>query len=112
MTKNYKDMTQEELRDLLAEKNGELFEVVFEVVNEINKETEFAVLLFSTVGVSNGDTTSSSHCALGDIVGLANLLNNENDYHDIANVIEMYKLKKLLGLADNKEDENDVLQNG
>lgn len=46
MTKNYKDMTQEELRDLLAEKNGELFEVV----NEINKETEFAVLLFSTVG--------------------------------------------------------------
>ncbi|EUD26561.1 TPA: DUF2482 family protein, partial [Staphylococcus aureus] len=38
MTKNYKDMTQEELRDLLAEKNGELFEVV----NEINKETEFA----------------------------------------------------------------------
>lgn len=53
MTKNYKDMTQEELRDLLAEKNGELFEVV----NEINKETEFAVLLFSTVGVSNGDTT-------------------------------------------------------
>lgn len=42
MTKNYKDMTQEELRDLLAEKNGELFEVV----NEINKETEFAVLLF------------------------------------------------------------------
>ncbi|HDC5169872.1 TPA: DUF1108 family protein [Staphylococcus aureus] len=24
----------------------------------------------------------------------------------------MYKLKKLLGLADNKEDENDVLQNG
>ncbi len=108
MTKNYKDMTQEELRDLLAEKNGELFEVV----NEINKETEFAVLLFSTVGVSNGDTTSSSHCALGDIVGLANLLNNENNYHDIANVIEMYKLKKLLGLADNKEDENDVLQNG
>lgn len=108
MTKNYKDMTQEELRDLLAEKNGELFEVV----NEINKETEFAVLLFSTVGVSNGDTTSSSHCALGDIVGLANLLNNENDYHDIANVIEMYELKKLLGLADNKEDENDVLQNG
>ncbi|HCU8274818.1 TPA: DUF2482 family protein [Staphylococcus aureus] len=107
MTKNYKDMTQEELRDLLSEKNEELFELV----NEINNETEFAVLLFSTVGVSNGDSTSSSHCALGDIVGLANLLNNENDYHDIANVIEMYKLQKLLGI-DDKEDENDVLQNG
>ncbi|CDR65802.1 DUF2482 family protein [Staphylococcus schweitzeri] len=107
MTKNYKDMTQEELRDLLSEKNEELFELV----NEINNETEFAVLLFSTVGVSNGDSTSSSHCALGDIVGLANLLNNENDYHDIANVIEMYKLQKLLGI-DEKEGENDVLQNG
>ncbi|WP_410540698.1 DUF2482 family protein [Staphylococcus aureus] len=107
MTKNYKDMTQEELRDLLSEKNEELFELV----NEINNETEFDILLFSTVGVSNGDSTSSSHCALGDIVGLANLLNNENDYHDIANVIEMYKLQKLLGI-DDKEDENDVLQNG
>lgn len=108
MTKKYKNMTQEELRDLLSEKNEELFELV----NEINNETEFAVLLFSTVGVSNGDTTSSSHCALGEIVGLANLLNNENDYHDIANVIEMYKLKKFLGIDDNKEDENNVLQNG
>ncbi len=76
------------------------------------KKLNLPFYFFSTVGVSNGDTTSSSHCALGDIVGLANLLNNENDYHDIANVIEMYKLKKLLGLADNKEDENDVLQNG
>lgn len=100
MTKNYKDMTQEELRDLLSEKNEELFELV----NEINNETEFAGLLFSTVGVSNGDSTSSSHCALGDIVGLANLLNNENDYHDIANVIQMYKLQKFLGIDDNKED--------
>lgn len=108
MTKNYKDMTQDEIKDLLSEKNGELYELV----NEINKETEFAVLLFSTVGVSNGGTTSSSHCALGDIVGLANLLNNENDYHDISNVIEMYKLQKLLGLDDDKEDENNVLQNG
>lgn len=102
MKNEFKNMSRQELRDLLAEKNGELFELV----NEINKETEFAVLLFSTVGVSNGDTTSSSHCALGDIVGLANLLNNENDYHDIANVIEMYKLKKFLGIDDDKDDDN------
>ncbi|CAA3837851.1 phage protein [Staphylococcus aureus] len=91
MTKNYKDMTQDEIRGLLSEKTSELYDLA----KEIKRETEFAVLLFSTVGVSNGDTTSSSHCALGDIVGLANLLNNENDYHDIANVIEMYKLKKF-----------------
>lgn len=102
MKNEFKNMSRQELRDLLAEKNGELFELV----NEINKETEFAVLLFSTVGVSNGDTTSSSHCALGDIAGLANLLNNENDYHDIANVIEMYKLKKFLGIDDDKDDDN------
>ncbi|CXK28567.1 phage protein [Staphylococcus aureus] len=102
MKNEFKNMSRQELRDLLAKKNGELFELV----NEINKETEFAVLLFSTVGVSNGDTTSSSHCALGDIVGLANLLNNENDYHDIANVIEMYKLKKFLGIDDDKDDDN------
>ncbi|SGT82627.1 DUF2482 family protein [Staphylococcus aureus] len=100
MTKNYKDMTQDEIRGLLSEKNSELYDLA----KEIKRETEFAVLLFSTVGVSNGDTTSSSHCALGDIVGLANLLNNENDYHDIANVIEMYKLKKILGIDDDKED--------
>ncbi|HHW5045177.1 TPA: DUF2482 family protein [Staphylococcus aureus] len=100
MTKNYKDMTQEELRDLLAEKTSELYDLA----EEIKRETEFDILLFSSVGVSNGGTTSSSHCALGDIVGLANLLNNENDYHDIANVIEMHKLKKILGLDDNKED--------
>lgn len=93
MKNEFKNMSRQELRDLLAKKNGELFELV----NEINKETEFDVLLFSTVGVSNGHTTSSS---------LANLLNNENDYHDIANVIEMYKLKKFLGIDDDKDDDN------
>ncbi|HFH2457017.1 TPA: DUF2482 family protein [Staphylococcus aureus] len=102
MKNEFKNMSRQELRDLLAEKNGELFELV----NEINKETEFDALLFSTVGVSNGHTTSSSHCVLGDIAGLANLLNNENDYHDIANVIEMYKLKKFLGIDDDKDDDN------
>ncbi|MFL4615469.1 DUF2482 family protein [Staphylococcus aureus] len=102
MKNEFKNMSRQELRDLLAEKNGELFELV----NEINKETEFDALLFSTVGVSNGHTTSSSHCAPGDIAGLANLLNNENDYHDIANVIEMYKLKKFLGIDDDKDDDN------
>ncbi|MDN8974768.1 DUF2482 family protein, partial [Staphylococcus aureus] len=59
MKNEFKNMSRQELRDLLAEKNGELFELV----NEINKETEFDALLFSTVGVSNGHTTSSSHCA-------------------------------------------------
>lgn len=42
MTKNYKDMTQDELRGLLAEKNAELFDLA----SEIDEETEFDVLLF------------------------------------------------------------------
>ncbi len=47
MKNEFKNMSRQELRDLLAKKNGELFELV----NEINKETEFDVLLFSTVGL-------------------------------------------------------------
>ncbi|MFW5424391.1 DUF2482 family protein [Staphylococcus aureus] len=108
MAKNYKDMTQEELRDLLAEKNGELYELA----NEIDEETEFDVLLFSTVGVNNGDCISSSHCALGNVVGLANLLKNRDGFQDVTNVIKMHELQKILGNDDDKEDENDVLQNG
>ncbi len=42
MKNEFKNMSRQELRDLLAKKNGELFELV----NEINKETEFDVLLF------------------------------------------------------------------
>lgn len=51
MAENYKDMTQEELRDLLAEKNGELFDLA----SEIDEETEFDILFFSAIGVSDGD---------------------------------------------------------
>ncbi|EUH20721.1 DUF2482 family protein [Staphylococcus aureus] len=100
MTKNYKDMMQEELRDLLAEKTAELFEVV----NEINKETEFAVLLFSTVGVSNGDYLAGSSSVIGHTFDLAYLLDSTKSYKDIVNVLQMYKLKKLFGIADDKED--------
>ncbi|WP_191960567.1 DUF2482 family protein, partial [Staphylococcus aureus] len=31
MTKNYKDMTQEEIRGLLSEKSGELYELAKEI---------------------------------------------------------------------------------
>ncbi|MGT2340946.1 DUF2482 family protein [Staphylococcus aureus] len=66
---------------------------LFEVVNENNKETEFAVLLFFNCKQWRYYIIITLH--FGDIVGLANLLNNENDYHDIANVIEMYDLKSV-----------------
>ncbi|HHS2979763.1 TPA: DUF2482 family protein [Staphylococcus argenteus] len=100
MTRNYKDMTQEELRDLLGEKTSELYELA----SEIDKETEFDILLFSSVGVSDRDCISSSSSALGTLVDLAELLNKTKNYHDIANVIQMHKLQKFLGIDDNKED--------
>ncbi|EWV58256.1 hypothetical protein V229_02792, partial [Staphylococcus aureus M28487] len=50
MTKNYKDMTQEEIRGLLSEKSGELYELA----KEIEGESKFDILLFSAIGVSNG----------------------------------------------------------
>lgn len=85
MTKNYKDMTQDELRGLLAEKNAELFDLA----SEIDEETEFDVLLFSNVAISNGDFTPSSHCVIGNVVDIANLLKRRAVYRDIADVIKM-----------------------
>lgn len=100
MTKNYKDMTQKELRDLLSEKNRELFELA----KKINEEVEFDVLLFSSVGVSNGDYTSIASTALGNVVGLANLLDGDEDYQDIANAISLFRLQEMLGIDDDEEE--------
>ncbi|HDB2191224.1 TPA: DUF2482 family protein, partial [Staphylococcus aureus] len=47
MTKKYKDMTQEEVKDLLSEKSGELYELA----KEIKGESKFDILLFSSIGV-------------------------------------------------------------
>ncbi|MGJ8900886.1 DUF2482 family protein [Staphylococcus aureus] len=100
MTKKYKDMTQDELRDLLGEKTSELYELA----EEIKRETEFDILLFLSVGVSDGVCISSSCSGLGTLVGLANLLNKTKNYHDITEVIQMHKSQKILGIDDNKED--------
>ncbi|WP_148237016.1 DUF2482 family protein, partial [Staphylococcus aureus] len=51
MTKKYKDMTQEEVKDLLSEKSGELYELA----KEIKGESKFDILLFSSIGVIDGD---------------------------------------------------------
>lgn len=36
MTKNYKDMTQEEIKDLLSEKTAELYELAKEIKEKVN----------------------------------------------------------------------------
>ncbi|EUF83207.1 DUF2482 family protein [Staphylococcus aureus] len=108
MTKNYKDMMQEELRDLLSEKTAELYELA----KEIKGESKFDILLFSSIGVIDGDYLAGSSSVIGHTFDLAYLLDSTKSYKDIVNVLQMCKSKKILGLADNKEDENDVLQNG
>ncbi|HDT6208291.1 TPA: DUF2482 family protein [Staphylococcus aureus] len=100
MTKNYKDMTQEELRGLLSEKTSELYDLA----KEINEESKFDILFFSAIGVSDGDFIKSSSSALGNAFNLAELLDNATDFNDVINVIQKRKLQKFLAIDDNKED--------
>lgn len=99
MAENYKDMTQEELRGLLAEKNGELFDLA----SEIDEETEFDILFFSAIGVSDGDFIKSSSSALGNAFNLAELLDNATNFDDVINAIQKRKLQKFLAIDNNKE---------
>ncbi|UXT86056.1 DUF2482 family protein [Staphylococcus aureus] len=100
MTKNYKDMTQDELRDLLGEKTSELYELA----EEIKRETEFDILFFSAIGVSDGDFIKSSSSALGNAFNLAELLDNATNFDDTINAIQKRKLQKFLAIDNNKED--------
>ncbi|GBX22624.1 TPA: DUF2482 family protein [Staphylococcus aureus] len=108
MTKKYKDMTQKEIRGLLSEKSGELYELA----KEIEGESKFGILFFSAIGVSDGDFIKSSSSALGNAFNLAELLDNATNFDDVINAIQKRKLQKFLAIDNNKEDENDVLQNG
>ncbi|EUV16636.1 hypothetical protein O365_02656 [Staphylococcus aureus M0199] len=100
MTKNYKDMTQEEIRGLLSEKSGELYELA----KEIEGESKFDILLFSAIGVSNGDYLAGSSSVIGHTFDLAYLLDSTKSYKDIVNVLQMCKSQKILGIDDDKED--------
>lgn len=101
MTKEIKDMTQEELKKLFAEKNTELFQLA----KKIDEETDFDILVFSLIGVATEDDTSSSNAIYGSTIGLANLLNHEEDYHKIANIIHLHKLNNILSTNDEEEQE-------
>ncbi|HEA6427672.1 TPA: DUF2482 family protein [Staphylococcus aureus] len=99
MTKNYKDMTQDELRDLLGEKTSELYDLA----KEIKRESKFDILFFSAIGVSDGDFTKSSSSALGNAFNLAELLDNATNFDDVINAIQKRKLQKFLAIDNNKE---------
>ena len=70
MTKNYKDMTQEEIKDLLSEKTAELYELA----KEIKGESKFDILLFSSIGVIDGDYLAGSSSVIGHTFDHAYLL--------------------------------------
>ncbi|HEK5844562.1 TPA: DUF2482 family protein [Staphylococcus aureus] len=99
MTKNYKDMTQEEIKDLLSEKTAELYELA----KEIKGESKFDILLFSSIGVIDGDYLAGSSSVIGPF-DLAYLLDSTKSYKDIVNVLQMCKSQKILGIDDDKED--------
>ncbi|CAC5859144.1 TPA: DUF2482 family protein [Staphylococcus aureus] len=99
MTKNYKDMTQDELRGLLGEKTSELYDLA----KEIKGESKFDILLFSSIGVSDGDCIKSSSSALGNAFNLAELLDNATNFDDTINAIQKRKLQKFLAIDNNKE---------
>ncbi|HHW7869797.1 TPA: DUF2482 family protein [Staphylococcus aureus] len=99
MTKNYKDMTQEELRGLLSEKTSELYDLA----KEINEESKFDILLFSSIGVIDGDYLAGSSSVIGHTFDLASLLDSTKSYKDIVNVLQMCKSQKFLAIDDNKE---------
>ncbi|SAN18068.1 Putative cytosolic protein [Staphylococcus aureus] len=100
MTKNYKGMTQEEIKDLLSEKTAELYELA----KEIKGESKFDILLFSSIGVIDGDYLAGSSSVIGHTFDLAYLLDSTKSYKDIVNVLQMCKSQKILGIDDDKED--------
>ncbi len=77
---------------------------MYELAKEIKGESKFDILLFSSVGVSDGDYISSSSSALGNAFNLAELLDNATDFNDLINVIQKRKLQKFLAIDNNKED--------
>lgn len=101
MTKEIKDMTQEELRDLFAEKNTELFQLA----KKLDKETDFKISVFSLIGVGTEGEISSSDVIYGYHFEIANLLNNSEKYHEIANIIHLHKLNNILSTNDEEGQE-------
>lgn len=99
MTKNYKDMTQEEIKDLLSEKTAELYELA----KEIKGESKFDILLFSSIGVIDGDYLAGSSSVIGHTFDLAELLDNATNFDDVINAIQKRKLQKFLAIDNNKE---------
>ncbi|MGX0251297.1 uncharacterized protein DUF2482 [Staphylococcus hominis] len=103
MTKEIKDMTQEEVKEIFTEKTEELVELI----KKVDNESEFDINVFSIFGVATEKETSATGVVYGNIHGLADLLNNEEKYHEIDNVIKLYELQNAVEnmTFDNSESE-------
>ena len=102
MTKEIKDMTQEELKKIFAEKNTELFQLA----KKIDEETDFDILVFSLIGVNKEERTLSSNVVYGRSIGLANLL-MEEEYHEINKIITLHKLQNAIENFDVENSESE-----
>ncbi|WP_019236194.1 DUF2482 family protein [Staphylococcus warneri] len=101
MTKELKDMNREEIAELFGEKQEELKELI----EKINKETDYETYIFSVIGVSekgNDNDYASGDLVIGNVFDLANLLANSEGYEEISKVIILDQLK---GLFSEGEDE-------
>lgn len=103
MTKEIKDMTQEELRKMFAEKNTELYQLA----KKVDEETDADILVFSLIGVNKEERTLSSNVVYGRSIGLANLLMEEEEYHEINKIITLYELQDAIENFDVENSESE-----
>lgn len=103
MTKEIKDMTQEELREIFTEKTEELVELI----KKVDNESKFDINVFSIFGVASEKETAATGVVYGEINGLADLLNNEEKYHEIDNVIKLYELQNAVENFDVENSESE-----
>ena len=103
MTKEIKDMTQEEIREVFTEKTEELIELI----KKVDNESKFDINVFSIFGVASEKETAAPGVVHGEFNGLADLLNNEEKYHEIDNVIKLYELQNAIENFDVENSESE-----
>lgn len=103
MTKEIKDMTQEEIREIFTEKTEELVELI----KKVDNESEFDINVFSIIGVASEKETAATGVVYGEINGLADLLNNEEKYHEINKIITLHELQNAIENFDVENSESE-----
>ncbi|WP_427706214.1 DUF2482 family protein [Staphylococcus sp. Mo2-6] len=89
LTKEIKDMSENEITELLSDKTKELYELV----NQINKETEHTAVTLAHAGLAQDLEEGTQIIGQGTMVGssqhLTALLSNDEDMEHIAYMLTM-----------------------